>query len=216
MPLITLMYSNLDNYELITFLQALFSGITWSILALTFYALKIKPIVSFAGSLVIYSLGISTQIVFLESYLMAESFNISMMVLIVALSFIYGVRRKFGILFCLVFSLICFGNIKSVNGLLVWIPIMFLFGDYVFNNRNVKNFRKAQLITLSTSFIISLLTLFISMNIDATPILNTSAIINSRLWNVEKWREKTIEAGFPIESRRTFERYSKANCSESN
>jgi hypothetical protein len=211
MPLITLIYSNIDKYEIITLLQAFFSGIAWSILALTFYVLKIKPIVSFAGSLVIYSLGISTQIVFLESYLMAESFNISMMVLIIALSFIYAVRRKFGILFCLVFSLICFGNIKSVNGLLVWIPIMFLFGFYVFNNRNAKNFRKAQIITLSTSFIISLLTLFISINIDATPILNTSAIINSRLWNVEKWKEKTIEAGFPIESRRTFERYSSAN-----
>jgi hypothetical protein len=81
MPLITLIYSNIDKYEIITLLQAFFSGITWSILALTFYILKIKPIVSFAGSLVIYSLGISTQIVFLESYLMAESFNISIVYL---------------------------------------------------------------------------------------------------------------------------------------
>ena len=211
MPLITFIYSNLEKYELITFLQALFSGISWSILALTFYFLSIKPIISFAGSLFVYSLGISTQVVFLESYLMAESINISIMVLIIALSFIYGVKKKFSTLLCLIFTLLCFGNIKSVNGLLVWIPITSLVAIYFFNNRNSKTLKISHIISLSTSFIISIFTLFISINIDATPILNTSAIINSRLWNVEKWKEKTIEAGYPLESRRTFEKYSSAN-----
>lgn len=56
--------------------------------------LGIKPIISFAGSLFVYSIGISTQVVFLESYLMAESINISIMVLIIALSFIYGVKKN--------------------------------------------------------------------------------------------------------------------------
>ena len=108
MPLITFIYSNLEKYELITFLQALFSGISWSILALTFYFLSLKPIISFAGSLFVYSLGISTQVVFLESYLMAESINISIMVLIIALSFIYGVTKIFSTLLCLILTLICF------------------------------------------------------------------------------------------------------------
>jgi hypothetical protein len=55
------------------------------------------------------------------------------------------------------------------------------------------------------------LTLLVTLNIKATPILNTSAIINSRLWENKEWREYVLSSGFPLDARTTFLNYTENN-----
>jgi hypothetical protein len=47
--------------------------------------------------------------------------------------------------------------------------------------------------------------------VDASPILNTSALINQRIWNVGSWRTYTLNEDFPIEARMTYIKHVSSN-----
>ena len=56
--------------------------------------------------------------------------------------------------------------------------------------------------------------LILFSSIAATPILNTSALINQRLWQVEEWKNYVLENDFPIEARSTYVRFESRNLGQ--
>lgn len=74
---------------------------------------------------------------------------------------------------------------------------------YINGNLHKKAFA---LILVISSFLSSLLFYFF-VKVDATPILNTSALINQRIWNVNSWKTFVLEEGFPVQARSTFVRF---------
>lgn len=214
MPIITFLFSSLQNLTTIVKFQTILS----SIITLFFLLTIVKSLSTLTSRIIFYTLIMvlfsSPNVLYLDYYIMAESLNISSILLVLTTLFLY-LKNPFSnfYLLLLILSLIIFSGIKSVNGFVSAFALIIILLKIFYNYKSRKIISTGFLIHANTfiSIIFIPLTLFITLNISATPILNTSAIINSRLWENKEWRAYILNNKFPMEARTTFLNFSENN-----
>jgi len=208
MPGITFIYSVLERYESIALFQTLVSSISWISLSQVIFKLKFNPYISFISSLLILMLGFSDQVVFLDGLMNAESLNVSFLVLFISACILFYTKKgTFYILLCII-SMGLYASVKSINGISILVPATF-FIFYLLKTNKLSN-KFSNFVVIYTLFT-GIFSAYLFTKIDATPIMNTSALINQRLWNVESWKGYTLQKGFPIEGRSTYLRFLNRN-----
>ena len=208
MPGISLIFSSLESYENIVLFQSIIACVSWTFFSQIIFQIKYNPYLLFTTSMLILGLGFSNQVVYVDGFINAESLNISFIILFVASCILFFARQTlFSVLLCSI-SLGLYASVKSINGISIIIPLIF-FIIFLIRKNGFKN-------NLSNLFVICILFLgffstYLFRNIDASPILNTSALINQRLWEVDDWKEFTLNQGFPISGRSTYLRFASRN-----
>jgi uncharacterized protein YaiE (UPF0345 family) len=208
MPLITFIFSTIENHFAIVLFQTFVSGIAWILLSASVVHLSKNMYINFVSLILIYSLGYSKQVVYLDSGIDAESLNISFLVILLS-ALIFSLKRSSTkIHIFLLITCILFAGIKSINGVTVLIPLMYLLIKIL---RSSESTSKSKKILSILTILTSLLSLYLFSQIQNTKLYNTSALINSRLWDVPDWKEYTIGQGFPVQARSTFVRFTNQN-----
>jgi hypothetical protein len=204
MPGISFIFSRLETYENIVLFQSVVACFCWLLLSQIIYQLKFNTYLQFAISILILSIGFSSQVVYLDSVINAESLNTSFMILFIACSIHFFARKNIlPVLLCVV-SLGLYASVKSINGITIILPLVFFIG-FLFKKYSIS--RKFSNVVMIWILFLGFFSIFLFRNIEASPILNTSALINQRLWLVDEWKDYALTKGFPIEGRSTYLRF---------
>ena len=211
MPIITLIYDVIENPVKITIFQTTISAISLFILSLSLFLLKFKKDLILVTGLLIVVLGNSSQIIYLDSSMDSESLNLTAINFL--LSSIIILFNTSSSRFAKVYFFIClifFVGIKTMNNVIsiFILTYLVLFKNYLLISKKRKIFSYTVIIVIMS------LNLTYFTNTKITPELNTSAIINSRLWEVPKWREFILKNHFPVEARSIFVRFESRNLGE--
>jgi hypothetical protein len=208
MPIITFIFSRLEAYENIIILQSVLSSLSWILLSQVIFTLKFNRGVLLVFSILILSLGFSNQVFLLDGFINAESLNISALVLCISSVFLIIVKKNLFSYIIFILSVTFYAGIKSINALsAVFFLILFIIFLFVIGETK----RRVGLILSTVGILLMSVFFFLFTKVDATPILNTSALINQRIWNVESWKSYTLEQGFPPQARSTYSRFKSRN-----
>ena len=208
MPGISFIFSRLETYENIVLFQSIIACICWIVLSQIIYQLNFNRYLQFIISILILSIGFSSQVVYLDSVINAESLNTSFMILFIAGSIYFFARRNaFSVLLCVV-ALGLYASVKSINGITIAVPLLIFSGFLI---KKYENRSKFSSVVVICSLSLGFLSVFLFRNIDASPILNTSGLINQRLWYVDDWKDYALKEGFPIQGRSTYVRFASRN-----
>ena len=208
MPLITFIFSTIENHFAIVVFQTFVSGLAWILLSASVVHLNKNIFINIVSLTLIYSLGYSKQVVYLDSGIDAESLNISFLVILLS-AIIFSLKSSSTKMHLfLLIACILFAGVKSINGVTVLIPLMYLLIKIL---RSSESTLKSKKILSALTIITSLLSFYLFSQIQNTKLYNTSALINSRLWDVPEWKEYTLEQGFPVQARSTFLRFTNQN-----
>jgi len=194
MPLITLLFSQVQYFGAITLLQVTLSSIAWVFLAIGIYLFL--PKFKFLGLLLVLSLGITSSVVELDTLILSESLTVSFLVLAIgSLIFFLKYKNFFWIYTHFVF-IILFSQIKQSSlylGLL-WIllfSILILFLEF---DKKIK-------IKLTILLMPTFLIYFITSNIVEENSLHnrqlSSTLIIEKSFFTEDLREYWFSQGFP-------------------
>ena len=208
MPIISFIFTRLETLENITIFQSVISSLSWILLSLVIFTLKINRWVLFVFSILILSLGFSNQVFLLDGFINAESMNISALVLIISSVFLIIVKRKLSSYIAFILSITFYAGIKSINALSA-VFLLILFIAFLFIIGETKS--RVGLTLSAVGVVLMSVFFFLFTKVDATPILNTSALINQRIWNVDSWKSYTLEQGFPPQARSTYSRFKSRN-----
>ena len=208
MPLITFIFSNIDNHYAIVVFQTFVSGIAWTLLSASVVHLNKNISINIVSLTLIYSLGYSKQVVYVDSGIDSESLNISFLVILLS-ALIFSLKNSStkAHIFLLI-ACILFAGIKSINGVTVLIPLMYLLIKIL---RSGESTSKSKRILSVLTVLTSLLSFYLFSQIQSTKLYNTSGLINSRLWYVPEWKEYALGQGFPVQARSTFVRFTNQN-----
>lgn len=214
MPLITFIFSTLKDLKMIILFHVIFS-----IFSIIFFTLTIvnhfkTTALKYIFILIMSLFSISSNIVGIDYLILAESLNISLILLLLTNLFRlikYNYRNTD--IFLTTLSITIFAGIKSVNGILSIFCLSILLLKSAQLILVVRKNRIKFIQFFNVFFILFSLsaTSYITINIEATPILNTSAITNSRLWENKNWRNFALKQGFPLDARTVFLNYSNNN-----
>jgi hypothetical protein len=208
MPIITFIFSRLEAYENIIIFQSVVSSLSWILLSQVIFTLKFNRGVLLVFSILILSLGFSNQVFLLDGFINAESLNISALVLCISSVFLIIVKKNLFSYIIFILSVTFYAGIKSINALsAVFFLILFIIFLFVIGETK----RRVGLILSTVGILLMSVFFFLFTKVDATPILNTSALINQRIWNVESWKSYTLEQGFPPQARSTYSRFKSRN-----
>jgi hypothetical protein len=208
MPIISFIFTRLETFENITIFQSVISSLSWILLSLVIFTLKINRWVLFVFSILVLSLGFSNQVFLLDGFINAESMNISALVLIISSVFLIIVKRKLSSYIAFILSITFYAGIKSINALSA-VFLLILFIAFLFIIGETKS--RVGLTLSAVGVVLMSVFFFLFTKVDATPILNTSALINQRIWNVDSWKSYTLEQGFPPQARSTYSRFKSRN-----
>ena len=208
MPIITFIFSRLEAYENIIIFQSVVSSLSWILLSQVIFTLKFNRGVLLVFSILILSLGFSNQVFLLDGFINAESLNISTLVLCISSVFLIIVKKNLFSYIIFISSVTFYAGIKSINTLsAIFFLILFIIFLFVIGETK----RRVGLILSTVGILLMSVFFFLFTKVDATPILNTSALINQRIWNVESWKSYTLEQGFPPQARSTYSRFKSRN-----
>lgn len=213
LPIITGIYSLIENYESIVLFQSLFSSLSWILLmssALTLLSnqkSKILLIVLLSG------LSISNLVIFRDYYLLGESLTLSSFLILVASFILFFQKSSLLNLSFFLVALLLFSGIKTTNTLTVLIFILLLLPIFLlmWHKKVLSRY----------SFILLLLFLAIfsnflhsSLSSEVTSQLNTSSHINLRIWTNPDWRAQLLDSGYPPELRTIWKDRTEYNLGE--
>jgi len=210
MPLITFIFSTIDNNYAIVIFQTFIAGLAWTLLCVAVLRLNKNILVNMIALILIFSLGYSKQVVYLDSCIDAESLNISFLVILFS-AFLFDLKKSSNLTHSFILlSCILFAGVKSINGITVLMPLVYLLVKILRSNKFKSNpiFSK---VLAALTILTSLLSIYLFSQIQVTKLYNTSALINSRLWEVPEWRDYTLTQNFPVEARSTFVRFTNRN-----
>jgi hypothetical protein len=153
-------------------------------------------------------LGNTNQVVYLDSTIDSESLNITFLVfLFSALIYLFYTKHEFVALILFLISLILYSGIKTMNNI---VSILVIFLLLIFC-KNLLIQKDKQFISYSLITFLILMNSYYFLKVNTTPELNTSGIINSRIWEVPRWKSSVLESNFPIEARSIYLRFKSEN-----
>lgn len=208
MPLITFIFSSLESYESISLFLSVFSSLSWLALSQVIFLLKINRYLIFICSITLLSLGFSNQVFLLDGFIGSQSLDISTLVFCLSSIFLVFLKRN---LLSYTLFLTCVSatvGVKSINAILA-IFILFCFILFLYLNNDLK--RKTGLFMYVSCGVLMSIFFYSFTKVNVIPLLNTSALINQRIWNVDSWRTFTLNEGFPQEARSTYVKFASNN-----
>lgn len=200
LPVITGIYSLIEDYQKIILFQNIISSFAW----ITFASISITLLRSYYLKVLLFSsiliLGSTKIAIFRDIYLMSESLTLSTFLLVVS-SLIFFLRKTSFFRFCLLLvSFLAFSGIKSTNTLTVLVFLLLAIAAIAYLTR-FSLIRKSFVFALFLFSIPFIAFTYSSLSSDVTAQLNTSAHINGRLWTNSDWRDQVLNSGYPPELR---------------
>lgn len=199
LPVITGIYSLLEDHQSIVIFQSILSSISWIILFIAFGNF-LKNTISRVTLLIFIFFFSYTQIaIFRDSYLTSESINLSLTLILISLYFIdENYKNKYIFLGTI---LMLYAGIKNQNAFLT-IPILLYFLSTNYRNGLLrKKIKVINAMVLSISLLASSYFLQLSLSDSTISTLNTAAHINFRFWSDEDWKDQLLKSGYPPELR---------------
>ena len=194
MPLITLLFSQLQYFGAITILQVTLSSIAWVFLAIGIYFFS--PKFQFLGLILVLSLGVTSSVVELDTLILSESLTVSFLILAIG-SLIFFLRYKnfFWISTHFLF-IILFSQIKQ-SSLYLGLLWIILFSILIFFLELDKKVRMKLTILLMPTYFVY----FITVNIIGENSLHnrqvSSTLIVEKSFFSEDLRNYWFSQGFP-------------------
>jgi hypothetical protein len=204
---VTLVFALLKNESVIGIFHAVLGSLVWIYLWITIWQILKSKIVKILFSFFYFTLASSAIILEHDSSILSESLAISSTVFLLAsaINVYLKIEEDDKVsLSILGFAILWFASTKSSNSLLL--PI--LVGLFIF--RLIKY--KSKTFTYIAIGIVTLFGTFIFVNTlstNTTQSLNTSATINNRIINVERWKKDLMNSGYPESASTTWEEFSK-------
>jgi len=206
---ITLLYSLINDEFIICLIQAVIGALVWIYLWFIFQNLIKNTSVLIIFTFLFYLLGSSSIIIEQDSSLLSESLSLSSTLFLIGVSIkiFINLKSPTNLEFILFgFAMIWFASTKSSNSIIA--PLLVII--YLLSLKTMKN-RKLK---FALAFVFSILSLFFfinAMSSDITKTLTTSGTINNRLIFSEKWKDRLLNSGYPVEAIKIFNDYSKEN-----
>ena len=208
MPLITFIYSTIENQNSIVLLQSILSLISFTVLGLVFFKLKKNKNITIIFSVAVLLLGNTNQVVYLDSTIDSESLNITFLILLLSsLINLFNSKRQFNAFILFLMALILYSGIKTMNNI-VSIFVIFLLLIFC---KNLLILKGKEVISYALISFLIISNIYYFMKVNITPELNTSGIINSRIWEVPNWKKSVLESNFPVEARSIYLRFKNEN-----
>jgi len=210
LPVITGIYTLINNHQAIVIFQNILSSFAWILLFLSLQKFLLKNIYKFMLFAFIFFFSYTQIVIFRDTYLTSESLNLSFTIILIAIYFINDqLKYKITLLALIIFLI---SGIKNQNAFFA-VPILLYMLHRINKNPNLS----LRLKTMNFSMVIASLLgssyfLFLSLNDSTISTLNTAAHINFRIWTHEPWREQLLNSGYPPELRtiwRDFYTYNK-------
>jgi hypothetical protein len=200
LPVITGVYSLIEDHNRIILFQNIFSSFAWIFFAASATLFVSRALVKALLYVVILGLSTTQLAIFRDAYLMSESLTLSTFLLVSASLIILTHKPNSFLYFVFFLSLALFSGIKSTNTLTVLVIGIIILPFIIF-----KFIQRELSAAFYLSFFLFLIPFLFftqaSLNSDITAQLNTSAHINSRLWTNLDWRIQVLEANYPPELR---------------
>lgn len=199
LPVITGIYSIIENHIAIILIQNIFSSLAWIFIFISLSRFLKKNTTKILFFIFIIFFSFTQIVIFRDIYLASESLNLSLFLFITA-AYFFDDSKKYKTFF-LVFTLILVSGIKNQNAFFA-IPILL----YLFY-KNYKNTLYSKAIKVSNTLLLSLASIlcayFISLSLSDTTIssLNTAAHVNFRIWSDEAWKKQLLDTRYPPELR---------------
>lgn len=192
MPLITLVFSEIEYYGALSLIQVSISSLAWIALAISIS--KFLPSFKLLGFFLILVLGISSPVVELDSLVLSESFTLSALIFALATFFLYlnNPNTKFALTH--IFFIFLFSQLKQSTLVLgsIWI-LVFLLIFYL--TINVSKYL-VYVISLLLLMINILIWNLVSENVIHDRQLSSTLIIEKSFFSSEL-REYWLNQGFP-------------------
>lgn len=210
LPVITGIYSLIQDYKLIILFQSFLSSIAWIAVMFVLQNYLQNLFLKITFFLIISLFSITQIVIFRDTYLASESLHLSLLLFVVAFIF-YKTNLQFKIL-SIAFLLFLLAGVKNQNSFFS-VPILIFFIIVTIKSREITQKDKLILSTLLFVFLF-LSSYFLSMSLRDNTIatLNTAANINTRIWTEDSWREYLLNSSYPPELRtiwRDFYSYNK-------
>ncbi len=201
MPLITLIFSQVQYFGAITILQVTLSSIAWIFLAIGIYFFS--PKFKFFGLLLVLSLGVTSSVVELDTLILSESLTVSFLILAIGgLIFFLKYKNFFWISTHFIF-IILFSQIKQ-SSLYLGLLWILLFSILIF----ILEFDKKIKIKLTVLLMPTFLIYFITSNIVGENSLHNRQLSNTLIieksFFTEDLREYWFSQGFPPQAFLTY------------
>ena len=199
LPVITLIYSSLQNYTSIVIFQSIFSSFCWISLIYVGYTLFNHRTSKLIFSSTVIFFSYSQIILTRDFHILSESLTLSTSILLLSATLNLKINDLKSNFYFLV-SLLLFSGVKSASSV-VGLLILFIFICFlIFRQKNqIKSLKLFIPIVLISFLMINFVHSTLSSNISAQ--LNTSALINFRLWGNESWKDYLLDSRYPPELR---------------
>lgn len=199
LQVITFIFSTLENHRLIILFQTILSSFAWLyFLYVTqkFFSIKVIKLI-YQIAIIFFSFS---QIVLLrDSHILSESLTLATSLILCTLVLGFDKSRaSHHIGFTL--ALLFFSGIKSTNSVIGLLIFIIYIVYHIFIDKKVFK-KRSFLIPLILSAPIMLNFFHSSISSNITAQLNTSAIINFRIWGNNDWKEYLLDQKFPPELR---------------
>jgi len=199
LPIITLIYSSLQNYTSIVIFQSIFSSLCWVLLIYVgnnLFNYRASKLI-FSSTLIFFSYS---QIILIRDFhILSESLTLSTSILLFASTLNLKSNNYMSNLY-FILSLLLFSGIKSASSV-AGLSILLIYVLYliVTQKNQIKNLKLLIPIVLTSFLMLNFVHSTLSSNISAQ--LNTSALINFRLWGNESWKDYLLDSRYPPELR---------------
>lgn len=199
LPVITFLFSSLGDYRYIVIFQALFSGLAWIIFLRLSQKIIVNKYSKFIYQVMIIFFSFSEIVILRDRFILSESLTLASALILTAIVLNFE-RANITHHVIFIIGLVFFSGIKSTNSVIGFVILVTYIIFVVLTSKDVFKFKITITATLlGTIFILNFL--YSSLNSNITSQLNTSAIVNYRIWGNSDWRDYLFEKNFPPELR---------------
>lgn len=203
---ITLVFFTLKNEFAISIFHAILGSLVWIYLWIIIWHIIKSKILKVLSSALYFTLASSSIILEHDSSILSESLAISSTVFLLASGFnLYLKNSELSKKSLLIFgfAILWFASTKSSNSLLFPILGMLIIIKLIkFKNINFSVIFGGVVILCGSFIFLN------TLSTDTTQSLNTSATINNRIINVEKWKKNLLDSGYPNNAINTWKDFS--------
>jgi len=199
LPIITLLFSVLKTNGNIVIFHALVSSLSWLFFLIYTKDIFKNKFIRLFYQIVILLFSFSQIVLLRDSYILSESLTLSSSLVLIACTLNFN-KNKFFHHYMFLFFLVIFSGVKSTNSiiglLIIFSYLIFLF----FVMTRDSKLHKIYLISILSTLVIGSFA-HSSVSSEITAKLNTSAIINYRIWGNDDWKSFLLEKNYPPELR---------------
>jgi hypothetical protein len=196
MPIISYLFSTLEYFGAIVFVQTMIGIIAWIFLSYAISLLTSTTTIKTISSLLVYSLALSSPIVAFDSIILSESLTISFYNLTLAFLILFFNNFRTISLFGIIVATIIYAGLKQSNAHFSIIILMFLFIYLILNHKSI-NYKFVKVPAVSIAITVNIFFIVIARENDE---INSNVEVTNiieRSFDTYALQNYWLELGFP-------------------